>query len=221
MARELPESLQQSLEMMGDPRPAMASLVLAWVLFLSLVIPRVTPQDACEPQLRYRQGSPESASSWISTVALLSSICATWVFAFYALQCLCAKKDLCGKEPEAECETSWEVRKECGAEATPDACGVSQALACPQPRSGSHKPPCSQVQQAYAHQLACMEEELGNFLHEVKSRRYALGEILQDEQYLAKLKRDADKLRITIYEIADCEGASQAAEERGRKRKLR
>lgn len=118
---------------------------------------------------------------------------------------------------------SGQASQECYTEDTPDGsstCAASQALACTQPRPGSRKPACNQAQQAYAHQLACMEEELGSFLQEVRSRRCALGEILQDEQCLANLKQDSDKLRITIYEIADCEGAGQA-QERGHRRKVR
>ncbi|XP_078238145.1 uncharacterized protein LOC144584853 [Pogona vitticeps] len=97
---------KQASGVMGKPQPAMASLLLVWVLLLlSPSSQEATPKGPREPQLRYPYGTWESASSWVATVALLSGICATWIFAFHALRCLSVKQeDLCAREPEAECE---------------------------------------------------------------------------------------------------------------------
>lgn len=96
---------------------------------------------------------------------------------------------------------------------------ASQELACTRTRGTSHKPVCSQAQQAYARQLACMEQELEGFLSEVRNRRNALGDIVVEERCPQNTERGQDKLRITVYEISDTEGSGRP-QQRGRRRKM-
>ncbi|XP_078238147.1 uncharacterized protein LOC144584855 [Pogona vitticeps] len=95
---------RQASGVMGKPQPAMANLLVLWVLLLlSPSSQEASPKGPREPQLRYPYGTWESASSWVATVALLGGICATWIFAFHALRCLGVKQeDLCAREPECE-----------------------------------------------------------------------------------------------------------------------
>ncbi|XP_053133932.1 uncharacterized protein LOC128337208 isoform X2 [Hemicordylus capensis] len=191
--------------------------LLAWVL-LSGPLARVGGGDAtgvaCEQQLRFRErgagGASEPGEAWGPTVALLSSACAAWVFVFYALRCLCEAKRSCAQQGCAEDGKS-------GA-----ATWGSQATACSQPRCGSRAAPeCRQAQQVYARQLARMEQELKGFLCEVQSRRLTLQAILGEEERPEGCRWDADKLRITVYETADCEGPGGGARARGQKRQLK
>ncbi|XP_044278565.1 uncharacterized protein LOC123019618 [Varanus komodoensis] len=98
-------------------------------------------------------------------------------------------------------------------------CG-SQALACAQPHCSPRRPAAGQPQAAYAQRLANMEWELESFLHEVRQQRCVLGEAAAEGSGPHSPTWDPDKLRITIYEIADREAAA-GGERTGQRRRLK
>ncbi|XP_034282882.1 uncharacterized protein LOC117671187 [Pantherophis guttatus] len=177
----------------------------------------------CEQQLRFRHSSVESGGPWLSTLALLSSIGAIWLFVFYAIRCLCLRRNQCTQELDEGIEKRWEeVQTSCPEEDGDQSCGYqSQVLVPAQSEFGSKPPGTNPTLQAYSHQLACMEQELEHFLSEVRNRQGTLGGKAGKERDPPNLKKwSADKLRITVYEIADSEQPDQAWG-RGRKRKFK
>ncbi|XP_053225161.1 uncharacterized protein LOC128403970 isoform X2 [Podarcis raffonei] len=204
---------------MASPRELLLPLTLVWALVLLGGTKGAGPEGPCEAQVRYRESSSETGGSWLGTIALLSSVCATWLFVFYAIHCLCASKDRCSQGLEGDCDLRWKGGQAACGEGEENHLAASQELACTRTRGTSRKPVCSQAQQAYARQLACMEQELEGFLSEVRNRRNALGDIVVEERCPQNTERGQDKLRITVYEISDTEGAGQP-QQRGRRRKM-
>ncbi|KAL7978370.1 hypothetical protein Chor_014909 [Crotalus horridus] len=177
----------------------------------------------CEQQLRYRHSSVESGGPWLSTLVLLSSIGAIWLFVFYAIRCLYLRRNQCAQELDERGEKCWEeVRMSCPEDDGDQSCGYeSQVLVPAQPEFRSTPLGTNPTLQAYSHQLACMEHELEHFLSEVRNRQGTLGSKAGKERGPPNLKKGGlDKLRITVYEIADSEQPDPAWG-RGRKRKLK
>ncbi|XP_078238113.1 uncharacterized protein LOC144584844 [Pogona vitticeps] len=199
---------------------AMLALTLSTVP--SLMGEADSSKSSCKPQIRYGRPSLDTLpwpGYWVPLMIILAGFCGlTWCILYMTYNISQRGEEESTQLPSKAEEPAVPLaNQECGTEITPDVpttCAAPQALACIQPKSSSCKPAYNPIQQAYAHQLASMEEQLESFLHEVRGRRCALGDILLDEQHLANLKRDSNKLRITVYEIADSEGAGQVQERR-------
>ncbi|KAL8184047.1 UNVERIFIED_CONTAM: hypothetical protein K2H54_004467 [Gekko kuhli] len=89
---------------------------------------------------------------------------------------------------------------------------------CPQQRKDCETQ--RETQQVYVRQLVCMEQQLEALLYEVRSQKSTLKDTLTEkESLLNTTEKGSDKLRITVYEIADCE-ASGNPQPRGRKRQF-
>ncbi|XP_077183634.1 uncharacterized protein LOC143832711 [Paroedura picta] len=173
----------------------------------------------CEEQQRYQQNHAEPEVVWGSTMAILGIFGALMVLVQYVINFI--NKDQCPQERK-ECEMQ---REDC-----PESCRKtskgrsascsSQTLVSSPARSEPCHSVCNQTQQAYAQQLACMEEQLEALLYEVRGQRSTLKDTLTEkESLLNTTEKGSDKLRITVYEIADCEGSNNV-QPRGRRRQF-
>ncbi|XP_062821177.1 uncharacterized protein LOC134294340 isoform X2 [Anolis carolinensis] len=175
---------------------------------------RACLEEPCRAQVRNRMSDPDMEGHWVITVAVLSSVCATWIFIFYALQCLCTKMGLRGQgtaEPHGKLNESSpgpDPHKD-GVAACPQAANPASPTSSPKPRCGSRPPVLTRARRSYARQLACMEHELEAFLRDIRTRRCALGEVILAETCPSNQAWQPGRLQVTVYEAADYESAIQ------------
>uniref|UniRef100_A0ACB8G8I7 Uncharacterized protein n=1 Tax=Sphaerodactylus townsendi TaxID=933632 RepID=A0ACB8G8I7_9SAUR len=197
-------------------------LFLACAL-LSMLLSRVEGDawgDPCEERQRSRQNQSESDAGWGLTLSILGTLSTLMMLGQYVTKFL--TKDQCPEE-WGKCEMQQEDCQESCKKADKGrtgACG-SREFAC-LPDSGE---PCtslySQTQEAYAQQLACMEQQLKELLYKVQSQRSTLQETpTAEECFPNTMAKGSDKLHITVYEIADLEGINDE-QPRVRKRKFK